>query len=525
MNAQKSTPAITCPSYEKYLLEEAKSSPVKLDTIRDRVIAYLKWRRMKSKLLILIMALPLLSFPKITFSQAPELGSASSFALFTAVGAFSNTGLTTNTGDIGTNVGAFTGYPQGTVDGEIHVADPTSAQAAADVVVAYNNMTGIPCGVALGTVLGNNQVLIPNVYCVAGAATLDGTLTLDGQGDPNALFIFKMSAALSVTASSNIILIDSASLCNVYWQVNGAFSAATNSVFQGTVVANGAISLADNASLMGRGLSRVGAISLNNVSVAIGVEPKAAITTANHTADSVTLSSTVSNGIGPFTYLWSPGGQTNSSIRVPLTVNASYIVATKALNGCSVDKDTFVMTIVFLPIELLSFTATCNNQNVNLEWSTATETSNDYFSIERSAEGINWLVIGTIDAAGNSSALRNYSFTDKEPYKNVSYYRLKQTDFAGRFKYSAVIAVEHYGEGLSELAISPNPANGTFNLSYKGDKDEVHSVSVYNVLGEQVYNSESYQSSIDLSGKQDGNYFLHFNSTSKIIIKKLVIEK
>jgi hypothetical protein len=524
MNAQKSIPTMTCSSYEKYL-EQEKSSPAKLETIRDHVISYLKWRAMRSKLLILITAATLLSFPKVNFGQAPDLGTASSFTLFTAVGAFSNVGLTTNIGDIGTNVGAFTGYPQGIVNGEIHVEDPVSAQAATDVVAAYDDMGGIPCGMALGPVLGNNQVLTPNVYCVAGAATLSGTLILDGQGDPNALFIFKMSAALSVNASSNIILVDSVSLCNVYWQVNGAFSVATNSVFRGTVIANGAISLADNSSLMGRGLSRVGAITLDNNVVSVGVEPKASITSTNHTADSVTLTATVSNGIGPFSYLWSPGGQTNSSIRVPITVNASYIVDTKAVNGCSSDKDTFVMTVAFLPIELLSFNATCNHQNVVLEWSTATETNNDSYSIEHGPDGINWQAVGTIDGVGNSSTLRNYSLTDQEPYRDVTYYRLKQTNYDRTFKYSATIAVENCGNDLKELTIYPNPANGIYNLSFNGDKEQISSVEIYNALGKKVYTSDSYQSAIDLSGEQGGNYFLHFNLPSTIIIRKLVIEK
>ncbi|MEI6899145.1 MAG: hypothetical protein WCL00_04655, partial [Bacteroidota bacterium] len=89
---------------------------------------------MKIKLLVLISAVALLFFPKENFSQAPNLGTASSFALFTAVGAFNNIGAATDvTGDVGTNVGAFNAFPPGTVVGQIHVADPVSAQAATDV--------------------------------------------------------------------------------------------------------------------------------------------------------------------------------------------------------------------------------------------------------------------------------------------------------------------------------------------------------------------------------------------------------
>ena len=94
---------------------------------------------MKSTKFYTVLALvvvALFSFTKASFGQAPPLGSASSFAVFTAAGAFSNDGATVVTGDIGTNVGAFTGFPPGVVNGSIHVADPVSAQAAADVELA-----------------------------------------------------------------------------------------------------------------------------------------------------------------------------------------------------------------------------------------------------------------------------------------------------------------------------------------------------------------------------------------------------
>jgi hypothetical protein len=178
-----------------------------------------------------------------------------------------------------------------------------------------------------------------------------------------------------------------------------------------------------------------------------------------------------------------------------------------------------------LPVELLSFTGACDKQNVVLKWSIATETNNLYYSIQRSRDGINWQLIGTIDGAGNSSTLQNYSFTDKEPGNVASYYRLKQTDIDGRFKYLKIVAVKNCREDLTELTIYPNPANGTVHLFFNGNKDQVLSLSIYNVLAEKVYSSENYRSAIDLSGKPDGIYFLHLNLLSGNIIKKLVIKK
>ena len=184
-------------------------------------------------------------------------------------------------------------------------------------------------------------------------------------------------------------------------------------------------------------------------------------------------------------------------------------------SGCS---------FIVLPIGLLSFTGGCDKQNVVLKWSTAREINNGYYSIERGKDGTNWQIVGMIKDVGNSPTSGNYSFTDKEPY-DISYYRLKQTDLDGKFNYIKSIIVKNCKEDLTELVIYPNPSNGVFNLSFNGDKDQVHSVSIFNTSGEKVYNSGRYQSAIDLSGKPDGIYFLHLNLTSTIIIKKLVIKK
>jgi hypothetical protein len=178
-----------------------------------------------------------------------------------------------------------------------------------------------------------------------------------------------------------------------------------------------------------------------------------------------------------------------------------------------------------LPVKLLSFTGACDKQNVVLKWSTATETNNLYYSIQRSRDGINWQVIGTINGAGNSSVLQNYSFTDKEPGNVASYYRLKQTDFDGKFKYFKIVAVKNCRKDLTELNIYPNPANGIVHLFFNGNKDQVLSLSIYNISAEKIYSSQNYQSAIDLSGKPDGVYFLHLHLLSGSIIKKLVIKK
>lgn len=411
----------------------------------------------ENKLLLTMAVVILLLLPRVNFGQIPNLGTATNYALFTSNGAFSNVGATYIAGNISTNMGALTGFPPGKVIGQTHVADSISVQVAIDVNSAYSYLGGMTCDTTIGDSLGNNQVLSPKIYCVLTAATLNGDLILDGQGDPKALFIFKIDGALSTGSFSNIILIDSASLRNVYWQINGAFTLGDSSIFKGTAIVNGVINLLENASLLGRGLSKAGAIYLHN--------------------------------------------------------NVVDTIATRTDN------------VNPLPIELLSFTADCNNQNVVLTWSTATETNNDYYSIESSIDGANWQIIGKVNGADNSTTIRNYSFTDKEPNNTISYYRLKQTDFNGNFKYFTIIAVKNCMVDSIEIAVHPNPASGEFNLLFKGDKDQINSLSIYDILGKKVYDSNIFQSIIDLSDKQDGIYFLYCNLTSKTIIKKLVIQK
>lgn len=225
---------------------------------------------MQNKAIFFITAFTLLCLPQSNFAQAPNLGTASTFALFTAVGAFNNTGATIVTGDVGTHVGLFNAFPEGTLIGQIHVADPVSAQAAIDVNSAYAYLIGLTCDSVIGTTLGNNQVLCAKVYCLGAASVLNGDLILDGQGNPNSVFIFKINGAFSSGVSARVVLINGASMENVYWQINGAVDLGDSTVFRGTIIANGAISLLESTSLFGKALSIAGAINLHHNTVDIG---------------------------------------------------------------------------------------------------------------------------------------------------------------------------------------------------------------------------------------------------------------
>ena len=225
----------------------------------------IKKKHMKSTFLIYILVI-LYPFSTIVKGQAPNIGSASSFALFTVDGAFSNTGnATLVTGDAGTNIGAFTAFPTGTIVGQIHVADAISTQTAIDVTSAYNDLKSRIGGSVISTTL-EGQHLLPGLYKLGAASSLNGDLVIDGGGDPDALFIIQIDGALLVGASiiSTITLINKADASNVYWQINGQFELGAGSVFRGTILANGAIDLLEGSTLLGKGLSVAGAIFLHN---------------------------------------------------------------------------------------------------------------------------------------------------------------------------------------------------------------------------------------------------------------------
>ncbi|WP_421798407.1 ice-binding family protein [Haliscomenobacter sp.] len=297
---------------------------------------------MKTILPNALTVIALLLIPLLTFAQAPNLGASSSFALFSAAGSFTNDGATVVTGNIGTNVGAFSGFPPGIVIGGIHVADALTAQAAADLATAYGELSTVLCGQVIGTTLGSGQILTPNVYCLGGASSLNGELILDAQGDPGAIFIFKIDGALSTTTLSRITLINGASVCNVYWQINGAVELGPGSSFAGTILAAGAISFLEGASFTGRGLTTEGAISLHN-NMITGLSPVASIITSSGAitfcaGGSVTLSGNIGG-------IWSTGATTPS---ITVTTSGDYYVTNSAPCG-SVQSNHIVVMVNPLP--------------------------------------------------------------------------------------------------------------------------------------------------------------------------------
>lgn len=207
-----------------------------------------------------------------------NLGTAASFAILAGSG-ITNTGPTTITGNVGTFPNpSETGFGSVTIIGTNHVDDAVTQGAKNDLTTAYNDAAGrVPFTVVAGDLGG--QTLAPGVYQSASSLGLTGTLTLDAQGDPDAVFIFQMGSSLTTASASNVALINGAQACNVFWQVGSSATLGTGSTFQGTIMALTSITATTGAVVNGRLLARNGAVTLdtNTITVTICATPQRGI--------------------------------------------------------------------------------------------------------------------------------------------------------------------------------------------------------------------------------------------------------
>ncbi len=221
---------------------------------------------MKINLLYAASFVAALIFSTSAHAQAPSLGAAESFALFSSNGAVSNTGSSHITGNVGTQNGSSTAF--GNVDGVMHDQNGSSAAAKASLIIAYNLLNAATPTASIAPLLGAGQTLNAGIYNISAPATLNGILTLNGQGNPNAVFIFKITGAFSSAAASQVVLTNGAVACNVFWKVEGLVDLATNTKIKGNVIANNAaIILNTGTEIEGRALSTTGAVTIHGGTV------------------------------------------------------------------------------------------------------------------------------------------------------------------------------------------------------------------------------------------------------------------
>lgn len=197
-------------------------------------------------------------------------------------------------------------------------------------------------------------------------------------------------------------------------------------------------------------------------------------------------------------------------------------------NGISNDRRFTLGTInppqTPLPIELLYFNAkNIDDRYVKLEWQTATENNNDFFTIERSEDGINWTSVRTINGAGYSNSSLDYESFDYQPSTGSSYYRLKQTDYDGRYSYSQIKRIR-MNLKTDNILIWPNPSDGIVTIQQT--KLNTSDLKIYNALGQEltkriiVLSKTENQITLDLRKFNSGVYYIKHHTTSRIFYKR-----
>jgi hypothetical protein len=185
-----------------------------------------------------------------------------------------------------------------------------------------------------------------------------------------------------------------------------------------------------------------------------------------------------------------------------------------------------------LPVELLNFDADCEKNIVNLKWKTASETNNDYFTIERSNDAISWEKIITLEGARNSTQQLSYSATDKKPLDGISYYRLMQTDFDGKSEFFNPVAVKCEKDAANiSIEYFPNPATAELGASFKNELQNKATVIIYDLFGRKVLSSDFDKDvlakktfTINISHLSKGIYTIEFCSDNLHNISRILKE-
>lgn len=257
------------------------------------------------------------------------LGTAGQYGVF-AASTITSTGLSTVNGKIGLSPGtSITGFPPGIATGGQDVNNNAATTAKTDIAAAYAALVALAVTTDLtGQNLGG-LTLTSGVYGFSSSGSLTGTLTLDAQGDPNALFVFKFGSTLITASNSNVVLINGAQACDVYWQVGSSATLGTGTAFIGNVIAQASITATTGVSLLGGGLyAMTAAVTLdtNMINPQGSCGGSVVTTSVSTTSPTSTISSTLSDSTTnsvPTTTVSVTTTSTNSASTTTITATAS----------------------------------------------------------------------------------------------------------------------------------------------------------------------------------------------------------
>jgi len=201
-----------------------------------------------------------------------------------------------------------------------------------------------------------------------------------------------------------------------------------------------------------------------------------------------------------------------------VSVNLVYSGANPAVANWTTRIDNFQINGVALPIELISFTGKLQQRVVVLNWRTATETSNDFFSIERSADGRHFTETGRVQGSGTTAEPQDYRFTDDNPLPGLNYYRLRQVDFDGQFSYSKVVSVR-VGE-TSGARLYPSPATEFLTLQMEKPAAENTVWEIFDLAGRLLQSGEFLAENpdfqINVAALPEGLYHLRLSAGQSV---------
>lgn len=233
----------------------------------------------------------------------------------------------------------------------------------------------------------------------------------------------------------------------------------------------------------------------------------------------------VFNENGIFIAKFAQWGTSLGQLNIPLCIafNSQNRIFVTSLNNEAIEV--FGGNINPLPVELMDFYAIKKDKSVLLKWRTASEINCDKFFVERSQNGIDFFVMGSVKGAGNSVQIKNYEVTDNDPFNGINYYRLKQTYFTGGFKYFKVVSVFFDSQGI--FTVRPNLTEDKIEISLNVDNENIE-INISSADGKKI--SQRHFENIkgyikyeeDLSKYPVGIYYVSMRSNSKKEVKKIV---